>query len=639
MSVFTKRTAFKPFEYPEAVEFKNAVSHSYWLVSEWNFMSDLDDFKVRLTPEECSAVKNAMLAISQIEVSVKKFWGRLGDRLPKPEFDQVGAVFAESEIRHADAYSHLLEILGLNADFEALLKVPAIKGRVKYLTDALRPGETDEDFAATLALFSLFVENVSLFGQFAVVKSINKHRNLLKDIDNVITATQQEECYAEGTEVLTPGGWVDFRDIGVGDPVSQYEHGILSFVPVSHKTERDYEGEMYHFSNSRADCLVTPGHEMVSYTLAGDMRKTRADAFRPHSRMSVPAGGKLSGGGVDALTADERLRVAIQADGSTLRWVTKAGESRLRGESGGATHVFGLTKQRKKLRLEAILKDAGVMYKKRDDGAVTEYRLHYNHDVDCKQFDWVDFAGRSAAWCRDFVMETVEWDGFRPGPQSWGYSSTNKEAVDVVQAAAVLAGMSTGVSVRVDPRKESYKPCYRLRFSDRELLPRGHGYSREIVQYSGKVYCVTVPSGVLITRRNGKVMVAGNCVHALFGAYLVNLIRKERPEWFDESFYERLEKSCRKAYKHESAIVDWIYEAGELPYLSADDLKEFIKSRMNASLEMVGGKAIFRTSEERLESTRWLTEELMTEAKTDFFHKRPTTYSKFATPVTAEELF
>ena len=55
-----------------------------------------------------------MLAISQIEVAVKSFWGDIYQKMPKPEVGAVGATFAESEVRHADAYSHLLEILGLN---------------------------------------------------------------------------------------------------------------------------------------------------------------------------------------------------------------------------------------------------------------------------------------------------------------------------------------------------------------------------------------------------------------------------------------------------------------------------------------------------------------------------------------------
>jgi len=193
MGIFDKRIEFKPYQYPDAIKFKEAIQHSYWLHSEWNFISDIQDFNVRLSNTERNAIKNTLLAISQIEVSVKKFWGKLGDRLPKSEFEQVGAVYAESEVRHADAYSHLLEILNLNDDFEQLLKVPAIKGRIDYLTKYLSPSKNDEQYALSLALFSIFVENISLFSQFAIIKSFDKHKNMLKDIDNVVQATMKEE--------------------------------------------------------------------------------------------------------------------------------------------------------------------------------------------------------------------------------------------------------------------------------------------------------------------------------------------------------------------------------------------------------------------------------------------------------------
>lgn len=74
-----------------------------------------------------------MLAISQVEVSVKTFWAKLYDRLPKPELANVGMIFAESEVRHSDAYSHLLELLGLNSIFEEIEDIPALNQRVDYL--------------------------------------------------------------------------------------------------------------------------------------------------------------------------------------------------------------------------------------------------------------------------------------------------------------------------------------------------------------------------------------------------------------------------------------------------------------------------------------------------------------------------
>jgi ribonucleoside-diphosphate reductase beta chain len=195
MSIFEKRIAFKPFEYPDVIAYKEAIQHSYWIVSEFNFMSDIHDFQTGLDDVQRNVIKNALLAISQIEVSVKKFWTKLGDRFPKSEFEQVGVTFGESEVRHADAYSHLLQVLNLNDDYALLLQNPVIQGRIDYLTKYLKGAadNSNENYTLTLTLFSLFIENVSLFSQFAIIKSFNKHLNVLKDIDNVVQATQKEE--------------------------------------------------------------------------------------------------------------------------------------------------------------------------------------------------------------------------------------------------------------------------------------------------------------------------------------------------------------------------------------------------------------------------------------------------------------
>jgi ribonucleoside-diphosphate reductase beta chain len=144
---------------------------------------------------ERGAIKNAMLAISQIEVAVKSFWGDLHHRMPKPEIGAVGSTFAESEVRHADAYSHLLEILGLNKEFKALKKKPVIMKRVQYLESALRNSKSDdnEEYAEAVLLFSLFIEHVSLFSQFLIIMAFNKHKNMLKGVSNVVEATSKEE--------------------------------------------------------------------------------------------------------------------------------------------------------------------------------------------------------------------------------------------------------------------------------------------------------------------------------------------------------------------------------------------------------------------------------------------------------------
>jgi ribonucleoside-diphosphate reductase beta chain len=324
MGVFDKRVVFKPFEYPEILEYKNAINHSYWLVSEWNFIGDVQDFNVRLSDIEKHVIKNALLAISQIEVSVKKFWTKLGDRFPKAEFEQVGVTFGESEVRHSDAYSHLLQVLGFNDDFAMLLQNPVIQGRVDYLTKYLKGASdnSNENYTLTLTLFSLFIENVSLFSQFVIIKSFNKYKYILKDIDNVVQATQKEEV-----------------------------------------------------------------------------------------------------------------------------------------------------------------------------------------------------------------------------------------------------------------------------------------------------------------------------IHAMFGMALIKIIKKEYPDWFNDEFYEKLYRACKKAYEAECNIIDWIFEKGELDFMSKDTVKEFVKNRFNESLEQIGGKRIFEVDSSILEKLKWFDEEIYAEVNTDFFHKKPVTYSKKVQAINAEDIF
>lgn len=324
MGIFDKRLAFKPYEYPEVMQFVDAINHSYWIHTEFNFLSDVQDFNVKLSPEEKNAVKNTLLAISQIEVSVKSFWGKLQDHFPKPEFNAVGATFAESEVRHERAYSHLLEVLDLNGDFELLLQNPVIQGRVDYLSKYLKNAgdNTREAYTLTLALFALFIENVSLFSQFAIIKSFNKEKNILKDVDNVVQATQKEEM-----------------------------------------------------------------------------------------------------------------------------------------------------------------------------------------------------------------------------------------------------------------------------------------------------------------------------LHALLGAYIINEIKKEYPEWFNEEFYAKIERACLKAYQAEWAILEWIFEQGELSFLPLETLNEFIKQRFNDSLALIGAAPAFIVNEEKLKKLQWFTEEMYAETHTDFFYKKSTAYSKKAKSITSNDLF
>jgi len=194
MSIFDERTLVKPYEYPEVIPFAEAIQHSYWLVSEFDFSNDVQDYKTKITDNERTVIKRAMLAISQIEVAVKAFWGKIGDKFPKPEIAAVGTVMAESEVRHFDFYSKLLGVLGLDDEFAEALQQPEIQGRVEYLKKYLtKPNSSREAHVLHLTLFTLLIEGVSLFSQFLIIMMFRKEKNMFIDIESGIQATKKEE--------------------------------------------------------------------------------------------------------------------------------------------------------------------------------------------------------------------------------------------------------------------------------------------------------------------------------------------------------------------------------------------------------------------------------------------------------------
>jgi ribonucleoside-diphosphate reductase beta chain len=195
LMLFEEQLSRKPDLYPWANDFIETMHNGFWTDKEFSFKSDIQDFRVNLEKKEQEIIKKTMSAIGQIEVAVKKFWANLGNNLPHPSITDLGYVMANVEVIHNNAYERLLGELGLNHVFEENLKLDIIKNRVNYLKKYTNRVYTDQkkQYIYALILFTLFVENVSLFSQFYIVSWFNRFKNVLKDTDQQIKYTKSEE--------------------------------------------------------------------------------------------------------------------------------------------------------------------------------------------------------------------------------------------------------------------------------------------------------------------------------------------------------------------------------------------------------------------------------------------------------------
>jgi ribonucleoside-diphosphate reductase beta chain len=193
--IFSERRTIHPYEYPQLIKYASAIHESFWTPEHFTYDRDVNDFIVKLNDVERTVVTRSMLSIGIVENRVKTFWSRIDMRMPKTEIAIVGHTFAGNEVIHQISYEKLLTLLGLEKEFEKVSEVPCMQGRSEYLGKYLQGvySKSNKEFTKSLILFTLLVENVSLFSQFLIVSSFKKHKNMLTNFNSIISATAREE--------------------------------------------------------------------------------------------------------------------------------------------------------------------------------------------------------------------------------------------------------------------------------------------------------------------------------------------------------------------------------------------------------------------------------------------------------------
>ena len=232
--IFEEQISRKPNNYPWTEKFIESMHNGFWTDKEFSFKSDVQQFKVSLTDQEREIVIRTLSAIGQIEIAVKTFWSKLGENLPHPSLQDLGYVMANTEVIHNNAYERLISTLGLEDVFEENLKLDWIEGRVKYLKKYTHRYYKDskKQYVYALTLFTLFVENVSLFSQFYVINWFARFKNVLKDTDQQVKYTRNEENIHAmvGAQIINTirGEYPElfdeeFRDKIIGEAKEAYE--------------------------------------------------------------------------------------------------------------------------------------------------------------------------------------------------------------------------------------------------------------------------------------------------------------------------------------------------------------------------------------------------------------------------------
>ncbi len=309
-----------------------------------------------------------------------------------------------------------------------------------------------------------------------------------------------DECVTGDTEILTSEGFKRIDQLNKHELIAQYTaDGAIEFVKPSEYIEREYEGKMYrlNFRNGQNSVLMSPHHVQPQW-----MRETmhikedyiKDSAFNAHKM--IIAAGESEVDDYDNLHDLPKLRIAIalcgfHSDINVLNsdWMLDIRSDKILG------HMISL--------LDRLNIRYSVVYGK--------YRRHVLHIYSCgdERFsDTYNLCDIGIIHSANYSKQLIDWILQVSGSRNNIFEHVNKEYVDYVSALAAQCELAA--------RQWEAAGLHHVKLYEKDCWSSRACYTTQEI-FTGKIYCVKVPSHMIIIRANGLTFVTGNC-HAISSA-------------------------------------------------------------------------------------------------------------------------
>lgn len=355
-------------------------------------------------------------------------------------------------------------------------------------------------------------------------------------------------CHDEETRILTQDGWKFFKDLTDDDLVAQWDADtrVMSLVKPEVRTIRDWDGPLYHFETKGGlDMMLTGTHRMR----VGNQYGTRWVTER--AEQTTGRGGNIKfvghvdwkGEEVETFTLPGLPKshgyqgcepVTFMMDDwlEFLGYVLSEGGVCLRKNAAGDLVPYHLKMSQRESasaekaeKIKSCMDRMGIPYSEFPNPKTGDL----NWSINGKQF-WYWFAanvgypGDQKRIPRQFLSLSrrqlqilfdamVLGDGYiddRDGCDSGAYYSTSRGLCEDFQEVCIRVGRRCLVRLH-KPAEGPRKARWRAMWSGgRDYQFNTPNQRIKQISYKGKVYCCKVPSGYIVTERNGCVAYQGN---------------------------------------------------------------------------------------------------------------------------------
>lgn len=312
------------------------------------------------------------------------------------------------------------------------------------------------------------------------------------------------QCFKGETEILTPEGWIKLKDYSNQKVLQINENMEGSFITPLAYVKHEYEGKMYSVrkrGNYTFD--ATEEHNMVYIDKKNNVIKRKAKDMPKSINGKIPTTVKVKGTGIPLSNDQIALYLAVSADCTIDR-----------RDNGSRYSRFVVKKERKYLRLKNILNNLNIEYFDNPNAKHGYKYLGFKTPIfiKSKMFpdEWIEQATLEQ---RKFIIEEmVEWDGNHvPNRKQYEFSTKFYSQALWMQTIAHTCGFMSTI-IRKHPIINGKKfTIYKVSIL---LNKTGVSFQKgfdEIYDYKGMVYCVTVPTGMILVRQEEHISVCGNC--------------------------------------------------------------------------------------------------------------------------------
>ncbi len=334
-------------------------------------------------------------------------------------------------------------------------------------------------------------------------------------------------CLSQDSEILTDRGWVKGVDVQEGDLVCQWDSntGSITITPVLEKYLAPYNGKLVKLQNTDTDQLLTPNHRV--YHKTNDHRSKNSKAFRQWSGWKVDT--------ADTLTNSQQIKLPMagthsgEGIGGTdyaalLGWVWTEG-SFDKPTSTGVRIYQSNVKQAYCDEIAALMDRVGThkrydrdrQHTRRNGEKYTYTESTWFFSGELAQRVRADLPDKSPTYellfrmTQDeklaFLDAALKGDGSQRPGGSWAFEQKKHADREWFVTLLSLVGLK-GTDYRRKSRDGGSVSIQNNDVTNVSYVSKMHyGVSED---YTGLVWCVRVPTGAFVARRNGKIFITGN---------------------------------------------------------------------------------------------------------------------------------